>query len=116
MKKWLSLPRLPVIWDDLPRIHDPHQRDLAAMILERIHSGKPIEFHYFGGSEPGKLRQVLPVMVFTTAADFMPSGAGDSNPLYLLAWCQIRNAPRTFRLNRMQRKQDPSKMTTSAEI
>lgn len=102
LKEWLSLPRLPVLSDNLPRILDSHERELAALILQRIRSGRPIDFHYFGGSEPGKPRQVLPVMVFTTAADGMPSDAGDPNPLYLLSWCLVRNGPRTFRLDRMQ--------------
>lgn len=85
LKDWLSLPKFPVPRDDLPRIHDPHQRDLAAMILERIRSSRPIDFHYFGGSEPRKPRQVLSVMVFTTVADGMPPGGGIPNPLYLIA-------------------------------
>ena len=101
LQEWLRLPRLPVISADLPHIADPQERDLAALILQRIRSGSPFDFHYFGESEPGKLRRVLPVLVFTTALDDMPCGAGDPNPLYLLAWCQYRNAPRTFRLDLM---------------
>lgn len=102
LRDWLRLPRLPVLSDDLPQIAEPQERDLAALIIQRIRSGIPIDFRYFGGSEPGKPRQVLPVQLFTTAPDGMPSGADDPNPIYLLAWCQSRNAPRTFRLDRMQ--------------
>jgi len=102
LQQWLRLPRLPLISADLEQIGDPQERDLAALILQRIRSGIPFDFRYFGGSEPGKLRRVLPVLVFTTAPDDLPCGAGDPNPLYLLAWCQSRNAPRTFRLHRMQ--------------
>jgi hypothetical protein len=104
---WLRLPRLPVISADLPQIADPQQRALAALILQRIRSGSPFDFHYFGGSEPGKFRSVLPVLVFTTALDDLPCGAAVPNPLYLLAWCQSRAAPRTFRLDRMQDRASP---------
>jgi predicted DNA-binding transcriptional regulator YafY len=107
---------LPVLSDDLPQILEPRERDLAALILQRIRSGNSFDFHYFSGSEPGKLRKVLPVLLFTTALDGMPSGVGTPNPIYLLAWCQLRNAPRTFSLNRMERKQDQSKTTTSTDI
>jgi hypothetical protein len=86
----------------LPQIADPQERDLVALILQRIRSGGPFDFHYFGGSEPGNLHRVLPVLIFTTALDDLPCGEGDPNPLNLLAWWQSRNAPQTFRLGRMQ--------------
>lgn len=95
------MPRLPVVSADLPQIGDPQERALAALILQHIRSGSAYDFYYFGGSEPGKFRRVLPVLVFTTALDDLPCGAGDPNPLYLLAWCQYRDAPRTFRLDRI---------------
>ncbi len=95
------MPRLPLLADDLPEIADPRERVLATQVLQRIGSGNSFDFQYFGGSEPGKSRQVLPVLLFTTAVDDMPCGVGDPNPIYLLAWCQSRNAPRTFRLDRM---------------
>lgn len=101
LTEWMRLPRLPLLSDDLPEIPYPSERELATQILQRIRSGNPIDFKYFGGSEPGKARQVLPVLLFTTAVDDMPCGDGDPNPIYLLAWCQSRNAPRTFRLDRM---------------
>jgi len=100
---WLRLPRFPVLCDDLPRIAEPHERDLAARILRGIRSGAPLDFHYLGGSEPGKSRQVLPVLIFTTSLDSSPSDSeGPKKPLYLLAWCLVRNAPRTFRFDRIQ--------------
>jgi hypothetical protein len=101
LTEWMRLPRLPWLADDLPEIPDPRESELAAQILQRIRSGASFDFQYFGGSEPGKSRQVLPVLLFTTAVDDMPCGVGDPNPIYLLAWCQSRNAPRTFRLDRM---------------
>ena len=86
---WLHLPRLLVISDDLPQILDPHKRDLAILILQRIRSSGPIDFRYLS-------------LLFTTAPDAIPPGAGDTNPLYLLSRCLVRNAPRNFRLGRMQ--------------
>ena len=88
--------------EDLPLIPDPDQRELAAQILQRMRSGTPFTFQYLGGSEPGTRRQVLPVMLFTTDDDTNPASCQpELGPIYLLAWCQSRNAPRTFRLDRM---------------
>lgn len=78
-----------MISDDLPQILDPHKRDLAILILQRIRSSGPIDFRYFS-------------LLFTTTPNFTPPGAGDPSPLYLLTRCQIRKAPRTFRLGRMR--------------
>jgi hypothetical protein len=102
LTEWLRLPRLPLLWDDLAEILDLDERSLVALILVSIRLGEPFNFQYFGGSEPGKHRHVLPVLLFTTALDDMPYGAGDPNPIYLLAWCQSRHAPRTFRLDRVR--------------
>ena len=101
LTEWLRLPRIPVLAEDLPEIPDSHERELVTQILQRIRSGNPLNFQYFGGSEPGKTRQVLPVLLFTTAVDDLPCGVGEPNPMYLLAWCLLRNAPRTFRLDRI---------------
>ena len=102
LTEWLRLPRLTLLPDDLPQIPAPDQRELAAQILGRMQSGTPFPFRYFGGSQPGTRRQVLPVMLFTTAADDNASWEFDLGPIYLLAWCQARDAPRTFRLDRMR--------------
>ena len=82
-------------------IPDVEERSLVALILVSIGLGEPFEFQYLSGSEPGKSRQVLPVMLFTTALDDSACGVSTPNPIYLLAWCQARKAPRTFRLDRI---------------
>ena len=103
LTEWMRLPRLTLLPDDLPHIPDLDQRELAAQILRRMHSGTPFPFRYFGGSDPGTRRQVLPVMLFTTTADEdTASWEFELGPIYLLAWCQARDAPRTFRLDRMR--------------
>ena len=105
LTEWLRLPRLDLLREDLPQIPDPDQRELATEILRRMQSGTPFPFRYFGGSDPGTRRQVLPVMLFTTVADTAADTAScqpELGPVYLLAWCQSRSAPRTFRLDRMR--------------
>ena len=41
-------------------------------------------------------------MLFTTADADSASWEFERGPIYLLAWCQSRDAPRTFRLDRMR--------------
>lgn len=99
---WLRMPRPTLLPEDLPQIPDPDQRELAAQILRRMQSGAPFPFQYFGGSDFGTRRQVLPVMLFTTSDDNNAPWEFELGPIYLLAWCQSRDAPRTFRLDRMR--------------
>jgi hypothetical protein len=110
LRDWLRIPRLEIREDDLPHISDSHQRALAAEIFMRIRVGRPFAFRYLGGSTPGEIRRVLPTSLFgldiashyqflVDAPTEFPEPA--DGPLYLLAWCQHRNAPRTFRLDRI---------------
>ena len=101
LKEWQRLPRLPLIPEDFSVIPNLEERSLVALILVSIGLGEPFQFQYLGGSEPGKHRRVLPVMLFTISRDGESLGMGTPNPIYLLAWCQTRRAPRTFRLDRM---------------
>jgi hypothetical protein len=59
---------------------------------------------------PGEIRRVLPTSLFRL--DFPSRNQGlahdpgdipepPDSPIYLLAWCLSRNAPRTFRLDRV---------------
>ncbi len=111
LREWKRIPRVEITPEDLPDHNDPHQRDLAADILSRIHHGTSFAFRYLGGSDPGVVRQVLPVLLFRL--DYFsyyhdrcedPADIPDPDvvPFYLLAWCQTRNAPRTFRLDRIR--------------
>ena len=102
LTEWMRQPRLNLLPGDLPSIPDPDQREVATQILRRMQSGTPFPFRYFGGSQPGTRRQVLPVMLFTTDDEDAASLEFELGPIYLLAWCQSRNAPRTFRLDRMR--------------
>lgn len=81
LAEWLRLHRMPVLAEDLAAIPFSHERELTNQILQRIRSGNPLNFQYFGGSEPGKTRQVLPVLLFTTAVDDLPCGVGEPNPI-----------------------------------
>ena len=109
--EWRRIPRLEIAPEDLPDHNDPHQRALAEDIFPRIRNGTPYTFRYLGGSQPGGVRTVLPVQLFRL--DYFsyfyyrcddPADIPDPDvvPFYLLAWCQARNAPRTFRLDRMR--------------
>jgi predicted DNA-binding transcriptional regulator YafY len=51
---------------------------------------------YHGGTDPGHPRNITPALIFhKISGDEVP-------PLYLLAWCHLRNAHRTFRLDRIE--------------
>jgi hypothetical protein len=109
LQEWREIPKMEVFAKDLPDHVDPHQRDLAAVILQNIDEGSPFTFRYTGGSEPGTVRTVLPTLLFSP--DFCPYRMcyeestelpdPSETPIYLLGWCQTRQAARTFRLDRM---------------
>ena len=111
LREWRRIPRLDIAPQDLPGHNDAHQRLVAEGVFSRIHHGTPFTFRYLGGSQPGVVRQVLPVQLFCLD-DYSyfyprcedPADIPDPDvvPIYLLAWCLTRNAPRTFRLDRIQ--------------
>ena len=112
LREWQRIPRLEVTPEALALHGDLHQRAIAASIFHRIDDYTPFTFRYLGGSQPGRIRRVLPVQLFGlddsghrgSHGDSVANlpGPGDGAPIYLLAWCLSRNAPRTFRLDRMQ--------------
>jgi hypothetical protein len=112
LEEWRKLPKVEVFAKDLPDHEDPHQRDLGEVILRHIGDGIPFTFRYTGGSEPGAVRTVLPTLLF--CPDYCPyrmcyedpTDLPDPSevPIYLLGWCQTRQAARTFRLDRMEMK------------
>jgi hypothetical protein len=110
LREWREIPKLEIFAKDLPDHDDPHQRALGDVILRHIGAGLPFTFRYLGGSEPGAVRTVLPTLLFSP--DFCPyrmcyedpTELPDPSevPIYLLGWCQTRQAARTFRLDRME--------------
>jgi hypothetical protein len=110
LQEWRQIPKLEIFAKDLPYHEDPHQRDLGEVILRHIGEGRPFTFRYTGGSEPGAVRTVLPTLLFSP--DFCPyrmcyedpTELPDPSevPIYLLGWCQTRQAARNFRLDRME--------------
>lgn len=110
LQEWREIPKLEIFAKDLSYRDDPHQRDLGEVLLRHIGEGTPITFRYTGGSEPGALRTVLPTLLFCT--DSHPNRMRYEDPtelpdssapsIYLLGWCQTRQAARTFRLDRME--------------
>ena len=106
LEEWLRLPMQPLIRPaDLADCRDERVRNLAETILSHPAGGVPLVFHYDGGSDPGSLRSVLPVLLFRKFDPDLPASErtaeAASRPIYLLAHCQVRRAPRTFRLDRM---------------
>jgi hypothetical protein len=110
LREWREIPKMEIFAKDLPDHDDPHQRAVAADILDHIQSSRPFTFLYHGGSEPGAFRTVLPTLLFFP--DFCPYRMCYEDPtelpdpsevaIYLLGWCQTRQAARTFRLDRME--------------
>lgn len=108
LEEWLRLPLLPVVSDaDLEACHDPQVLGVASRIREGFGRGEALVFHYHGGSEPGMVRSVLPVLLFrkfdpAVYVSFTKPVETTSGPIYLLAHCQTRKSARTFRLDRME--------------
>jgi len=110
LREWREIPKLEVSAKDLPDHEDPYQRELGEVILRHIDKGLPFTFRYTGGSEPGTVRTVLPTLLFSP--DFCPYRmcyedptelpAPSETPIYLLGWCQTRQAARNFRIDRME--------------
>jgi predicted DNA-binding transcriptional regulator YafY len=109
VRTWREISKIEVFAHDLECHDDPHQVALAEIVMRHISGNIPISFRYVGGSEPGAIRTVLPTLLFYqdyfTYYQFCedPTEYPEFNesPLYLLGWCQTRQAARTFRLDRM---------------
>ncbi len=115
LQEWREVPKQEIFAENLPYHESPHQRDLGEIILRHIADGAPFSFRYTGGSEPGAVRTVLPTLLFSP--DFCPYRMcyedptelpePNQTPIYLLGWCQTRQAARTFRLDRIQLLSSP---------
>lgn len=96
---WHRLPLIP-----LPDETDAHillpawQRLIGQTLTRAIHTSTPITFTYQGGTTPGAIRTVLPILLFQKSPD---QKLHCNTPTYLLAWCLTRQSPRTFRLDRI---------------
>jgi len=80
---WLKAVRSPVFESD-----DPVLKNLIAAVLRQ----EPVEFCYWGGSEPGSERRVTPGLVFRVQ---------DFPGHYLAGYCHLRQAERVFSVERM---------------
>ena len=85
--EWRARPRYPITVprDRVERILLGAQEDGCAVLIT-----------YAGGSEPGSLRAIHPALLFTFSRDVR------SWPRYVLAFCHLRQAPRTFRIDRIR--------------
>ncbi len=104
LKAWLRMPMQPIHFEkDLPVGISEIEREQATDLMDAIGKTESlIQFIYSGGSEPENSRQVLPILLFQKIdPENTDLQAPNISPIYLLAHCQTRNAPRTFRLDRM---------------
>jgi len=80
---WQFAPRLPC--RTLPRRHHT--------LLEASQCGRPVLITYLGGTAPHEPRAIIPLHFYSVE--------GYEPHLYLDALCLERDAPRTFRLDRI---------------
>lgn len=83
LQEWLAAARIPLLTSD-----DPTER----FFLQALRSKQPVPFAYFGGAEPGAIREVHPVLLYRVAGYLSA---------YLTAYCLERQEIRTFRLDRI---------------
>ena len=83
LAEWQSAPRLPIVKSD-----DPTER----FFLRALSLKQPVSFSYYGGSAPGDIRAVHPVLLFRVDG---------YRSAYVTAYCQARQEIRTFRLDRV---------------
>ncbi len=80
-------------WQESPRkeISESYDETLQTLI-ENAQKKQDFALYYHAGSHPGQLRRVSPLCVFRVECrDFT----------YLLAHCHLRDAQRTFRVDRL---------------
>ena len=80
---WEARHRIPVLLAD--------ESPVAQFVLAGLR-GKPIEFVYWGGSEPGRVRKIRITDIFRL---------DESGPVYVEGFCFMRQATRVFRLDRV---------------
>lgn len=84
LARWKRSPRIPVLETDDPTL---------ARLIEAAETGRDLAFRYFGGTDPGALRQVSPGLVFRIV---------DFPEFYLSGFCHTRQAERVFRVDRIE--------------
>ena len=81
-------------WRDADRVTIETSRDpLAKLLLEACRTGDGVDIIYFGGSTPGASRVIYPHRLFKVKG---------YNSIYVEAYCRIRKADRTFRLDKIE--------------
>lgn len=106
--EWLRIPQQPLL--ELSEVPTT-DRETASVLFHHIHKGTRISITYHGGTEPNTKRSITPVLLFQKIANpyalvnyptpFDPSMI-EVPPTYLLAYCHLRKATRTFRLDRIE--------------
>lgn len=81
---WRQVKRVPVFGS----VHPTAQRLIIAAQRQEM-----LTLRYWGGSTPGAVRQVSPILIFQV---------GGYGPLYLCGYCHERRAERAFRVERVE--------------
>ncbi|MFP4352920.1 MAG: WYL domain-containing protein [Puniceicoccaceae bacterium] len=89
----------PTEWMQRPwvRVRESEDPQIAAL-LEAAREVRPVWIRYHGGSDAGGKRRILPAVVFGLDGD----DGGEGCPVYIVAWCALRQAPRLFRSDRIE--------------
>jgi hypothetical protein len=111
LQEWREIPKIELFAHDLECHDDPQQCAVAKVVMEHIAGNIPFSFRYSGGSEPGSVRTVHPILLFYqdyfTYFQFRTDDPTEypefnESPFYLLAWCETRQEAQYFRLDRME--------------
>jgi hypothetical protein len=109
LQVWREIPKIEIFTRDLECHDDPHQCAVAKVVMRHIAGNIPLTFRYSGGSEPGLVRTVHPILLFYQDyftyfkfCDASEYPEFSDSPLFLLGWCQTRQAARYFRLYQME--------------
>lgn len=74
LRVWREIPKIELFPGDLECHDDVRQRDIAAQVMRYIDADLPFSFRYAGGSEPGSVRSVRPILLFYQDPDGFACG------------------------------------------
>jgi hypothetical protein len=94
-------------WQDAPRIYiSDSANPLSRALLQAARSRSAVSVIYYGGSTPGARRLVRPHGIFR-----LPG----SDSFYVEAYCELRGAKRTFRLELLHGLSEPPERRATRE-
>jgi hypothetical protein len=101
LQTWKEREKIPITQWCKPRRRDDFiKRKMAVLIrkiLKTIEEQRFLRFEYFGGSEPGMVREITPESLFRLLEK--------EDIFYLSGYCHLRKDVRVFRLDKMRKAQ-----------